>query len=112
MTVLALIGIKEALNIIALRVSLMIDYSVLTDRQINHIKVWTHTTRLPPFFHQLFFALMECRLFQASMHLCVGGNDFPSFYKFSSRVFNCPNSVNFIMLSLSLSLQYQYISHD
>jgi hypothetical protein len=47
MTVLALIGIKEALNIIALRVSLMIDYSFLTDRQINHIKVWTHTTRLP-----------------------------------------------------------------
>jgi hypothetical protein len=46
MTVLALIGIKVALNIIALRVSLMIDYSVLTDRQINHIKVWTHKTSL------------------------------------------------------------------
>jgi hypothetical protein len=56
MTDLSLIGIKVALKIIALRVSLMIDYSVLTDRQINHIKVWTHKTRLLPFFHQLFFA--------------------------------------------------------
>jgi len=46
MAVLALIGIKVALNTITLRVSLMIDYSVLTDRQINHLKVWTHKTRL------------------------------------------------------------------
>jgi hypothetical protein len=44
MTVLALIGIKVALNSITPTVSLMTDYSVLTDREINHLRVWTHNT--------------------------------------------------------------------
>jgi hypothetical protein len=39
MTVLALIGIKVALNTITSTVSLMTDYSVLTDLEIKHLKV-------------------------------------------------------------------------
>jgi len=50
MTVLALIGIKVALNTITSTVSLMTDYYVLTDREIKHLKVWTHKTNLPPLF--------------------------------------------------------------
>jgi hypothetical protein len=49
MTVLALIGIKVALSTITPTVSLMADYSVLTDREIKHLMVWTHKTSLPPF---------------------------------------------------------------
>jgi hypothetical protein len=48
MAVLALIGIKVALNTITPTVSLMSDYSVLTNREIKHLKVWTHKTRFPP----------------------------------------------------------------
>ena len=48
MAVLALIGIKVALNTITPTVSLMTDYSVLNNREIKHLKVWTHKTNLPP----------------------------------------------------------------
>ena len=58
MTVLVLIGIKVALNTIAQTVSLMTDYSVLTDWEVKHIKVWTHKTSLPPFL-SLTFVFIE-----------------------------------------------------
>ena len=54
MTVLALIGIKVALNTITSTVSLMTDYYVLTDREIKHLKVWNHKTSLPPSFFLTF----------------------------------------------------------
>ena len=59
MAVLALIGIKVALNTMAQTVSLMTDYSVLTDREIKHLKVWTHKTSLPPFSLSLTFVFIE-----------------------------------------------------
>jgi hypothetical protein len=59
MTVLALIGIKVALNTIDQTVSLMTDYSVLTDREIKHLKVWTHKTGLPPLSFSLTFVFIE-----------------------------------------------------
>jgi hypothetical protein len=32
----------------------MTDYSVLTDREIKHLKVWNHKTSLPPSFFLTF----------------------------------------------------------
>jgi hypothetical protein len=59
MTVLALIGIKVALNTIAQTVSLMTD-CVLTDWEVKHLKVWTHKTSLPPPFFCLLLFLLKC----------------------------------------------------
>jgi len=59
MTVLAIIGIKVALNTITPTVSLMTDYSVLTDREIKHLKVWTHKTSLPPLSFSLTLVFIE-----------------------------------------------------